>query len=74
MSTRQLRLSSTDQIRKKIQDLKGSKINIVLRNQTAVLGTIHAVGDDFLDLLNMRLTRVKIQLQDISEIYYDTKE
>jgi hypothetical protein len=74
MSTRQLRLSSIDQIKRKMQDLKGKKINIVMRNQTAVLGTVQTVTDDFLDVVNMRLTKVKIQLQDVSEIYYDTKE
>jgi hypothetical protein len=74
MSTRQLRLNSTDVILKKLQELTGKKINIVLNDSTVILGTVLGTDESLLEVLNMRLKKIKIPLQKINEIYYDTKE
>lgn len=74
MSTRQLRLNSLDQIIKKFQDFKDKKINIVLVDNTALIATARGMGQADLDVVNMRLKKIKIPLNQIYEIYYDTKE
>jgi ribosome maturation factor RimP len=74
MSTRQLRLSSPDQIQKRAKEFTGKKINIVLHDRTVVLATLQEVDHSNLKALNMRLKKISIPMKDISEIYYDTKE
>ena len=74
MPTRQLRLSSLDQIRKRLKEFTGKKINIVLRDRTVLFGELKSIGDAELTFVNMRLVRVSLSLKDISEVYLDFKE
>ena len=74
MSTRQLRVNDREQIIKRLKELSGKKINIVLNDSTVVLVTILRIDDASVETLNSRLKKIKIPLTDISEIYYDTKE
>lgn len=74
MSTRQLRLNSLDQFVKKFQDFKGKKINIVLVDNTPLIATAQGMSQADLEVVNMRLKKIKIPLNKIYEIYYDTKE
>jgi small nuclear ribonucleoprotein (snRNP)-like protein len=74
MSTRQLRLNDPVKISKQLKELKNKKINIVLHDGTTVLATIVDTNESAVEVLNMRLKKVKLPLSDISEIYYDTKE
>jgi hypothetical protein len=74
MVTRQIRLSSQDQIRKKLKDFIGKKINIVLCNRTVLFGKLKHAGETDLTFENMRLEPFTIQLNDISEVYFDYKE
>jgi len=74
MVTRQIRLNTYEQIRKKLPDLKGKKINIVLNNRTVLFGELRHITDDSLTFVNMRLEAFTIPLKDISEVYFDYKE
>ena len=74
MVTRQIRLNTHEQIRKKLTDLKGKKINIVLYNRTVLFGELKHVTDDSLTFVNMRLEAFTILLKEISEVYFDYKE
>jgi urease accessory protein UreE len=74
MSTRQLRLNTEAQIRKRLKEFRGSKINIVLRDNTVLLGDLLNADETFVSVKNMRLKTHNILLKDISEIYFDTKE
>jgi hypothetical protein len=74
MSTRQLRLNTEVQIRKRLKEFKGNKINVVLRDNTVLLGNLIDVNDSSVSVRNMRLRTQQIQLKDISEIYFDTRE
>ena len=74
MSTRQQRLNSPELIRNKMQDFRGKKVNVVLQDNTVILGIVKRVDASFLELTNMRLRDVKIPIDEIYEMYYDTKE
>lgn len=74
MSTRQLRLNSEDQIRKRLQEFTGKKINIVLNDRTVLLATLQQVDDSIVKVKNMRLKTIFIPIEDITEIYFDTLE
>jgi hypothetical protein len=74
MSTRQMRLTSHDEILKRLQELSGKKINIVLVDNTVVFGTVGHANSEEIELENMRLAKIKILMKMVREIYYDTKE
>lgn len=74
MGTRQLRLSTQEEIRKRLPEFKGKKINIVLNDQTVMLVTFHAIENAVAKAENMRLKKISIPLDSISEIYFDTIE
>lgn len=69
--TRQLRLSSLDQIQKRLKDFIGKKINIVLCNRRVLFGELRKLDEKELTFLNMRQQAVTLSLTDISEIYLD---
>jgi small nuclear ribonucleoprotein (snRNP)-like protein len=74
MSTRQLRLNTLEQIRSRLKDFSGKKINIVLQNGTVHFGELTSIDMTRLKFTNMRLQPVTVFLQDISEVYLDFKE
>ena len=71
MSIRQIRLNSAEQIRKRIGEFKGKTINLVLHNQTAMLGELIEVQADSIVLENRRLKKNKFLFEEISELYFD---
>jgi hypothetical protein len=74
MSTRQLRLNTPDEIRKRLGQFTGKKINIVLSDQTVCLVILLGFDGSVLKVSNMRLKTTSIPLSRISEIYFDTRE
>lgn len=74
MVTRQIRLSTLKQIRQKLNDFKGKKINIVLSNRRVLFGELRNVSEDHLTFVNMRLEPFTLPLNEISEVYFDYKE
>jgi hypothetical protein len=74
MRTRQLRLSSPQEIRKRLKDFTGKKINIVLCDRTVLFGELKSIGNTELTFVNMRLDASTLLLKDISEVYLDFKE
>jgi len=74
MSTRQLRLSTQDQIRSRLGNFTGKKINIVMDDQTVILATVLEIKGLVLKASNMRLKTISIPVDRISEIYFDTRE
>jgi hypothetical protein len=69
-----LRLNSLDEIRKRSSEFTGKKINIVLNDNTVILGVMQGIDPSSMQVINMRLKKVRIPLNKINEIYYDTKE
>jgi hypothetical protein len=74
MSTRQHRFNTQDQIRKRLAEFTGKKINIVLNDQTVHLARVEQVVDTVVKVSNMRLKTFSIPIDTITEIYFDTKE
>jgi hypothetical protein len=74
MSTRQLRLQTDELIRKRLKDLYGKRINVVLRNNTVILGDLIKTDDLSATVKNLRLKKISIPFTDINEVYFDTKE
>jgi hypothetical protein len=74
MSTRQLRLSDREKIVQKLGEVRGQKIQVILRDQTVCLLVVSGLKDSNLEALNMRQKKIKIPIDSISEIYVDTKE
>jgi hypothetical protein len=72
MSTRQLRLTSVDSIRKNLNRLSGKNITLVLTDKTVMFGKVLDVQSDGLVIVNGRLKKAIYTLTDISEIYFDS--
>ena len=72
MRTKQLRISDSQQIKSKASTFLGKKINIVLMDDTAVFGKVTEVGDTGIELVNMRLKKVKYPFSSIAEVYIDS--
>jgi hypothetical protein len=71
MRTKQLRLSDSTQIRQRISEFLGKKINIVLADRTVMFGELKKVNNDHIVLKNMRLENVTYPFQSIVELYLD---
>lgn len=74
MTTRQVRLSTPEQIRKKLIDFTGKKINIVMCDRTVFFGELKHLEQDKLTFVNMRQQPLTVPLSDVSEIYLDFNE
>lgn len=74
MVTRQVRLSTPGQIRKKLVDFTGKKINIVMNDRTVFFGELKHVDRDSLTFTNMRQGTSTVRLSEVSEVYLDFKE
>jgi predicted metal-dependent hydrolase len=72
MSTKQLRLSDAVQIRKRVAEFLGKKINIVLTDNTAMFGELTDVNATEIKLLNMRRKKMTYRIDTIAELYFDT--
>ncbi len=69
--TKQIRLSHPEQIRNRIGEFVGKKINLVLTDNRVIIGELNKVRDTGIDLLNMRLKRMQYPFEKIVEVYYD---
>lgn len=74
MSIRQIRLSTFEQIKNRLKDFSGKKINIVLHDRRVLFGELKSVDNSQLKFVNMRLDEVCLSLHDIDEVYLDFKE
>lgn len=72
MRTRQLRLNDSDQIRQRLPEFLGKKINIVLKDRTVMFGELTKVNKNEIFVENMRLENVNFALESIAEVYFDT--
>lgn len=70
--TRQTRINDQHLIRTLIQDFVGKKINIVLKDNRAVVGEVAQVENTGVILINMRLKKMRFLFHEINEIYFDT--
>lgn len=74
LMNRQIRLSSIDQLQKRLKDFTGKKINIVLRSRKVLFGELKKTDDVQLTFANMRNEQFTLPLKEISEVYLDSKQ
>ena len=72
MSTKQQRLSDATQIKSRLGELVGKKINLVLRDNTTQTGLLERMHDGRITLRNMRLKSLEYPLDQITELYFDS--
>jgi hypothetical protein len=72
MRTRQLRLNDSDQIRRRMPEFLGKKINIVLTDRTVMFGELKKVNETEIVLRNMRMEKTTYPFTNIVEIYLDS--
>lgn len=72
MRTKQLRLNDSTEIRKRMPEFLGKKINIVLLDRTIMFGELCSVSDSEIVLKNMRQENMKYPFQSLAEVYVDT--
>lgn len=71
---RQVRLSTFDQLQKRLKDFTGKKINIVMRNRKVLFGELKKTDETQLTFVNMRNEEFTLPLKEISEVYMDLKQ
>ncbi len=74
MATRQLRLTTLQEIREKLGAHTGKKINIVLRDRTVFYGKLKEIQATHLEFVNLRNRSEKLPLDTISEVYLDSNQ
>lgn len=74
MVTRQVRLTTLEQIRKKLTGFTGKKINIVMFDRTVFFGELKHVDNNNFTFANMRGESFTLPLEKVSEVYIDFKE
>jgi hypothetical protein len=72
MGTKQQRLSDATQIKNRLGELVGKRINLVLRNNTTQTGLLESMLDGRIILRNMRLKSMEYPLDQITEVYFDS--
>jgi len=72
MSTRQLRISDSHQIRQQLGRYVGKKLNIVLRDGTAMVGVLNSADEQGIELLNMAQRSQRFPFSSINDIYIDS--
>ncbi|TRX52020.1 hypothetical protein FNH22_22880 [Fulvivirga sp. M361] len=71
MAKRQIRLNNAADIRKKLPELSGKKVNIVRTSGAIFFVRIEQVSGDILTISDMRRTKSQWEVSDISEIIID---
>ena len=72
MRTKQLRLNDAAQIRRQMAAFLGKKISVVLADSTVYFGELMKSNESGIVLRNMRLEKITLPFQSITEIYLDT--
>lgn len=71
VSKKQIRISGTLEIKKRLPEFLNKNISVVLKGNTVIYGTLREAGDEKVMLANMRGRKMIIPAGDISEIYTD---
>jgi len=71
MGIRQVRITDTTQLKARSPEWMGKRVHVILRDNTAMLGTLLQVNDHHIVLRNMRQKKMSYPLSAISELYFD---
>ena len=70
-STKQLRVTDPQQIKKRIGEFLGKKINVVLTDNRVIIGELKEVNPSGIVLMNMRLKKMEYSFDQLTEVYFD---
>lgn len=71
MSIRQIRLNSIEQIKSRVREFEGKRIQVILSNNTSMYGELKSVEALGIVMENQRLKRNLLPFDTITEIYFD---
>jgi hypothetical protein len=71
-STKQLRLNNAAQIRARVKEFLGKKINIVLADNRVIIGELQGVSASGIEVINMRLKKTYYPFEQLYEVYFDS--
>lgn len=71
MSIRQIRLNSIEQIKSRVREFEGKRIQVILSNNTSMYGELKSVEALGIVVENQRLKRNLLPFDTITEIYFD---
>ncbi|MCG8390910.1 MAG: hypothetical protein MJA30_35505 [Cytophagales bacterium] len=71
MAKRQLRVDTKEGIRKKLLEISGKKVNIVMTSGAVFFVLIHEVFEKTITVSDMRRTKSKLEIDQIAEIILD---
>jgi hypothetical protein len=71
VSSKQVRISDSLQVKQRIHEFVNKRISLVLKNNTVLFCELKGVSGEKITVLNMRLKRVSFPLSDIAELYVD---
>lgn len=71
MSIRQIRLSEIEQIKSRIKEFEGKRIQVILSNNTSVYVELKSVESQGIIVENRRFKSKLLPFDTITEIYFD---
>ena len=72
MSKKQIRISGTDEVKKRLPTLTNRNVNLVLRDNTVVFGILKEVRDNQAIVSNMRMKKMAVAVDTIVDAFTDT--
>lgn len=72
MSKKQIRISGTDEVKKRLPTLTNRSVSLVLRDNTVVFGVLQEVRDNQAIVSNMRKKKMKVAVDTIVDAFTDT--
>jgi len=71
VSKKQIRISEARQIVERLGEFANRKVTIILKDNTVVFGELKKIEGNDMYLTNMRLKKIKLPLENISELFTD---
>lgn len=71
MSIRQIRLNEIEQIKSRVREFQGKRIQVILSNNTSAYVELKSVEPHGIIVENRRFKRKLLPFETITEIYFD---
>jgi ribosome maturation factor RimP len=68
---RQIRLNDPQTIKLRMKDFLGKNVNLVFHDRKSITGNVQTIDASGVEVLNMRLKRMRFPFDTIAEVYVD---
>jgi hypothetical protein len=68
---RQIRLNDPQVIKLRMKEFMGKNINLVFHDRKSITGNVQTIDASGVELLNMRLRKMRFAFDTIAEVYID---